>query len=330
MNKIRIAVLGMGTMGRRHAAILTKRDDVEIVGLCAKPTDDALKFNRDFQTDYPVYEDFYTMLKSVPMDALYVCLPPFCHDGQIEAAAKKGIAIFTEKPLALNLKRGTSITKAVAEAGVKTQMGYHMRFGHGVRYVKELLDSGKLGKATLFSANYECNSLHVPWWIHREQCGGQIFEQIIHLYDMAYYFMGDFDSVTGFVANICHQDVPGYTIEDTSSVSIRFKNGTLGSITGSNNAVPNRWVGPFKIVCENGMVEFSDYDHGKITWNKPEVKEEIIRFDSEPYTEEDDYFVRLVRGEVEEISPFWQGLEDLKVVSGAVSSSENGGVPVKL
>lgn len=330
MDKVRAAFLGMGTMGTRHAEILHQRSDVEIVGLCARPIDDAVKFNAQYGTDYPVYEDFYEMLDKVEMDALYVCLPPFCHDGQIEAAAAKGIAIFTEKPLARDLERAASIHDAVKAAGVKSQMGYHMRFGKGVRMLKKLMDEGKTGKPTLYCANYECNSLHVPWWIHRELCGGQIFEQIIHLYDMAYYLMGNVDSVTGFVANICHKDVPGYTIEDTSSVAIRFANGTLGCITGSNCAVPNRWAGIFKVVFENCVAEFTDYDHGKITWTQPEVKEEMINFDCNPYAEEDDYFIRLVRGEVSEISPIWQGLEGLKIVSGAVESSENDGKPVKL
>ena len=103
--KIKVALLGMGNMGRAHALNLRKMPEVDIVGLCAVPIDDAMKFNLEFHTAYPTFDCFDKMLEQVEMDALYVCLPPFAHDGQIEKAAQKGIHIFAEKPLALNRQR---------------------------------------------------------------------------------------------------------------------------------------------------------------------------------------------------------------------------------
>ena len=190
------------------------------------------------------------------------------------------------------------------------------------------MEDGVTGKPTLYSANYECNSLHTPWWIRRELCGGQIFEQIIHLYDMAYYMMGDFASVSGYVANLCHQDVPNYTIEDTSAVSIRFKNGTLGSITGSNCAVPDRWAGIFKIVFENCVAEFPDFNEVKITYTKGGVREEHLIFDDDVRWEENRYFIDMVKGEKPPFATIEEGLEGVKIVAGAVKSSENGGIPI--
>ena len=209
-NKVRVAMLGMGNMGVNHLNELRKMEDVEIGALCSLPAQPALAYNEANATHYPVYEDFDQMLAQTPIDALFVCLPPFAHQGQIEKAAAKGIHIFTEKPLALDIARGESIADSVKHAGVYSQMGYHMRFGAAVRKLRMLMEAGETGRPTLFSANYECNSLHVDWWRDRRKSGGQIFEQIIHLYDLAAYVMGKPDSVTGYIANICHQDVPGY------------------------------------------------------------------------------------------------------------------------
>ena len=65
-NKLRIAMLGMGNMGRTHTNELRKMpDEVEIVALCAKPVDDAVKYNEANGTDYPVFESFDEMLDSV-------------------------------------------------------------------------------------------------------------------------------------------------------------------------------------------------------------------------------------------------------------------------
>lgn len=328
-NKIRVAMLGMGGMGYTHADELRKMEDVEIAALCST-SNNAAKYNESRGANYPIYSDVDKMLEAVDMDALYVNIPPYAHCGQIEKAAAKGIAIFTEKPLALTVERSESIAKAVAENNVKSMMGYHMRFGGAVKHVKKLMAEGLTGRPTLYSANYECNSLHTPWWIRRELCGGQVFEQIIHLYDMAYYLMGEFDTVSGFVANICHQDVENYTVEDTSSVVIRFKSGALGCITGSNCSIPDRWVGSFKVVFENCVAEFADLDHVKLTWTKGEVREEVLAFDTPVRWEENRYFIDVLKGEKLEFAPISEGLTGVRIVDGAVRSSEAGGMPVKI
>ena len=208
--------------------------------------------------------------------------------------------------------------------------GYHMRFGGAVEKLVQLIDSGEAGRPTLFAANYECNSLHTPWWIDVNKCGGQVFEQVIHLYDMAYYIMGKAESVAGYIANLCHQDTPGYTVEDTSSVAIRFQSGALGSITGSNCAVPGKWLGIFKIVFQNMMVEFSDFNHMKITRTKGEVTEETLSFDTNVRFSENRRFVDVLLGKAPEFAPISEGLDGLKMVAAAVVSSGNGGAPVKL
>jgi predicted dehydrogenase len=320
----------MGNMGRTHVNELRKMPEVEIVALCSMPLDDAILYNRQNGTNYPVFEDFDRMLDEAAFDALYVCLPPFAHDGQIEKAAAKGIHIFAEKPLALDVERGQSIADAVKKANVKSMMGYHMRFGGAVEKLVQLMESGEAGRPTLFVANYECNSLHTPWWIDVKKCGGQVFEQVIHLYDMAYYIMGKADSVTGYVANLCHQDTPGYTVEDTSSVAIRFQSGALGSITGSNCAVPGKWRGIFKIVFQNMVVEFQDFNNMKITRTKGEVTEETLSFDTNVRFEENRRFVDVLLGKVPEFAPIAEGFDGLKMVAAAVVSSGNGGAPVKL
>ncbi|MDL2205971.1 Gfo/Idh/MocA family oxidoreductase [Eubacteriales bacterium OttesenSCG-928-N13] len=315
-NIIKVGMLGMGNMGRAHSAQLRQLPNVQIVALCSDPIDDAVNYNQQNDTDYPVYQDFDKMLDETEMDVLYVCLPPFAHNGQLEKAAAKGIHIFEEKPIALTLERGQSMADAVQQAGVKSQVGYHMRFGGAIKRLKQLIDSGVTGKPTLFSANYECNSLHTPWWIDVNKSGGQILEQIIHLYDVALYLMGDAGSVTGFVTNLCHTDVPGYTVEDTSAVAIRFASGALGTITGSNCAIPGRWDGHFRIVFENLVADFFDHNHAKLTFTKEDNRVEELSFDTPVTFDEDEYFMAVVRGERPEITPISHGLKGLQLVMG--------------
>lgn len=329
-NKLNIAILGMGNMGRAHADQLRKMPEVDITALCAGSIKSAQNYNEERQTDYPVFDDFDRMLASVPMDALYVCLPPFAHNGQIEKAAKKGIHIFTEKPLALSLEQGRRMADAVQEAGVKTMMGYHMRFGGAVVKLRELMQSGKTGRPTLLMAHYECNSLHTPWWMDINQGGGQVLEQAIHLYDMAYYLLGEADSLSGHLANLCHKDTPGYTVDDTSAVSIRFKSGALASITSSNCAVPGRWQSPIRIVFEKMAVELSDINHMNIIKTSGDVTEEAFSFDTDFRYAQNRRFVDVLLGNSPEFAPIKEGLYGLEMVSAAVASSKQGGYAVRM
>jgi len=328
--RIKVAMLGMGNMGRAHADNLRKLEGVEIAALCSLPIADALRYNADRGANYPVYDDFDAMLSEREADALYVCLPPFAHAGQIERAAEKGVHLFVEKPLALSVERARRMEQAVRRAGVLTQMGYQMRFGGAVRHVRRLMEQGVTGKPTLFTANYECNSLHAPWWIDRAKCGGQVFEQVIHLYDMALHLMGRAELVSGFLANLCHRDVPGYTVEDTSSVAIRFLSGALGSITGSNCAEPGKWKAMFKVVYENLVAVFEDCNSVRLIHTKPEVREEALRFSNDVRFDEDAHFISVLRGEKPEFAPVGEGLLGLEMVGGAVASSEKGGMPVRV
>lgn len=329
--KIRVAVVGMGNMGRCHAMSLSTMQDVELAALCTNHSDNAEAFKKEHGLECAVYSDFYEMIDVLPLDAVFICLPPFCHNGQVEAAAQKGIAVFMEKPIALDLERGASMAKAVEENHVHSQVGYQMRFGAAVRRFRELVESGESGKLTLFTASYECNSLHSPWWRNKTLCGGQVFEQVIHLYDMAQYLMGKAVDVSGRVANLVHGDIPDYTVEDTSVANILFENGALGCITGSNCAVKDQWNARFRVVCENMVADFDDCNHGRIIYTNDRAGEmEVIDGNDNVSWMEVRYFIDTLRGEKPPFATIAEGFSGLKLVSGVVTSSEHDGMVVKL
>lgn len=332
MEKIlKIAILGMGNMGRAHAGSIMKMENVELVALCSNPVDDAKKFAEENNLACKVFDDGFKMIEEVEMDMIYICLPPFAHNGQLEAAADKGIHIFVEKPIALNLERGRNMLKAVERNRVITQVGYHMRFGSAVKKLKKYMEDGTAGKPTLYMANYECNSLHGPWWRDITKCGGQVFEQVIHLYDMSLYLMGEALSVNGYVANLCHQDVEGYTVEDTSVCNIRFLNGTLGSICGSNCSIRNQWNGKFRVICEKMVADFTDHNHAVFTFTEGEnPRTEEVSEDVNATYEEDCSFVDCVRRNARSMADIAEGFKGLQLVSAVVQSSSTDGATVHI
>ena len=330
--ELRVGVVGMGNMGRCHSDHMLKIEGVKLVALCDEFSKDiADKFKNEKNIDVNTYDNYDEMLEKEDLDIMYVCLPPFCHNGQVEKAAAKGLHVFLEKPIALDVNRGKSMVEAIEKNHVYSQVGHQMRFGNAVKRFKELVASGQAGQPMMFIGRYECNSLHSPWWRVKEKCGGQLFEQVIHLYDMAQYLMGNVKECSGRVANLGHKDVEGYTIEDTSISNLVFENGTLGVITGSNCAIKNEWNAAFRVVCQNMTMDFVDQNHATIVWtNKSEGSIEKIDGTNDVSLMEDEYFISVVRNEKPEFANVKEGYSDLKLVSAVVESSENDGKVVKL
>jgi len=258
MTPLRVGILGTGYMGRLHARNLRTFPDVALTACCARTQEQAADFSREETAGQAVaYADFSHMLHESPLDALYICLPPFAHTGQTEQAAAAGLHLFLEKPLALTEAHAATMVAAIERAGVVSQVGYHQRFGAAVERARAMIVDGMAGRPTLFQASYECNALHSAWWRDQTRSGGQVFEQVIHQYDLAHFFLGPAQLVTGFVDNLCHRQYADYTVDDTSVAAIRFTSGAMASIIGSNCAVPMEWRSAFHLICERLTVHFT-------------------------------------------------------------------------
>ena len=322
--KLNAAFLGAGYMTTVHMKNLLKFPEITITAVC-DTTIERANAMKDITPDVAPYDDFDKMLAEEKIDILYVCIPPFAHSGQVEKAAAKGIHIFIEKPIALTVKRGERMLQSVEDAGVITHVAYHMRYGRAARELKQLIETGVAGKPTLFDARYECNSLHSDWWRQKSMSGGQVFEQIIHLYDLAVSYLGEPDTVSGYIANLAHTDVADYNVEDTSISLLKFKSGGLASISGTNCAIPWNWKEPFTVVCENVTAKFSDTNNAVFYFTKEEpVREVEIKADDDRYYAETEAFLSAIWGTSHnEIVPISVGIKSLKMVDAVCKSNGN-------
>ena len=105
-----------------------------------------------------------------------------------------------------------------------------------------------------------------PWWINVDLCGGQIYEQAIHVYDLCRYLMGEPKYAAGVMGNVCHNHIHNYTVEDVSASFAGFTNGAVAAITANNCEVPGEWIGRFKVVYEKVTADFRDFNHAVFTY----------------------------------------------------------------
>lgn len=129
----KIAILGLGAMGRNHYNTLKKIDSAEIVGLC-----DVIK-NGEFAE--PFFYDLETMLDETKPDAVIIVTPTFLHkDAALKCAARK-VDIFIEKPAASSVEDAKEIKKAVEENGIKSCVGHIERYNPVVKsLINEITD----------------------------------------------------------------------------------------------------------------------------------------------------------------------------------------------
>ena len=111
------------------------------------------------------------------------------------------------------------------------------------------------------SARYFCNALHAPWWRDRAKSGGQLVEQVIHMFDLMRYLMGDPVGVFCHQENLFHRALPDYTIEDVSATVVHFRSGALAVVYATNGAISNKWINDYRIVAQKLTAEFTDANH---------------------------------------------------------------------
>ncbi|MHC3994623.1 Gfo/Idh/MocA family oxidoreductase [Thiomicrolovo sp. ZZH C-3] len=129
---IKIALIGLGSMGRNHYRILhALGEKVEIVALC-----DVVK-NGDFAE--PFFTDVDEMLDTAKPDAAIIVVPTFLHKEVALKCIERGVHVFIEKPAASTIEDAKLIAKAVQEAGLKSCVGHVERFNPVVQALKEEL-----------------------------------------------------------------------------------------------------------------------------------------------------------------------------------------------
>ncbi|HUS17779.1 MAG TPA: Gfo/Idh/MocA family oxidoreductase, partial [Chloroflexia bacterium] len=138
MKPLRTAIIGCGGFARRHAAILAKLEDIQLVGLCNRGPEKAEAFNAQYAGGQArVYTNYEAMFAEQDLDLVYISLPPYAHGNEVALACQHGVHFLIEKPIALDMALAESMAADVAASGVKSQVGFMFRFGEAARRLKE-------------------------------------------------------------------------------------------------------------------------------------------------------------------------------------------------
>lgn len=173
-------------------------------------------------------------LDAGPVDAVYICVPPFAHGEPERAALARGLPIFVEKPVAVDEATALALAAEVRDAGVVTATGYHWR-------CLDLVDVARRELATrpalLAHGVWLGGRPPVAWWGDPARSGGQVVEQLTHVLDLVRVLLGEVVEVAGAGAQLAGAPSSGSgdrRVDDATTAVLRLESGGVATVSATS------------------------------------------------------------------------------------------------
>lgn len=226
------------------------------------------------------YTDAQALVDSPDVNAIYIATPPSSHATYAIMAMRAGKPVYVEKPLAASYDDCARVNRVSQETGVPCYVAYYRRYMPYFQKVKEILESGGIGKVLNVQIRFACPPRQVdynapdqrPWRIQPDIAGGGYFYDLApHQLDLLQYYFGVIVHAEGYSANRGGL----YQAEDTVSACFFFENGLPGSgswcFSGHESGKEDR----IEIIGSEGILCFSVFDYDPIRLHTSGGVEEI-------------------------------------------------------
>jgi UDP-N-acetyl-2-amino-2-deoxyglucuronate dehydrogenase len=265
--KIKFAVVGCGHIGKRHAEMISRNPDSELVALIDVKS--AAEVKADV-FNVPFFNSLDEFLSSgIDVDVVNIATPNGYHAGMALQVLDARKHVVIEKPLAL--------TKADAEKVLFRALQVHKhvfavmqnRYSPPSVWIKDLITSGKLGKIFIVQLNCYWNRdsryyTAGSWHGSKELDGGTLFTQFSHFIDILYWLFGDITNINARFADFNHNGLTDF--EDSGFVTFEFTNGGMGSINYSTSIWDRNLESSMTIIAENGSVKIGGQYMDKVEY----------------------------------------------------------------
>lgn len=250
--KVNIAVIGTGRMGSVHVRNLVQHvPQADLSAICdlrlevAQELADRLEIPR-------VVRDYHELLADPSIEAVLIATNTPTHPKIIADAAKAGKQIFSEKPLSLELDEIDHALDVVERAGVKLQVGFNRRFDKSFKQVRSVVHSGEIGQPCIL--HIISRDPESPTMEYLRDSGGMFLDMTIHDLDMARFQIGEVEEIYAIGSVLLTPKIVEFGDLDTTLVTLKFKNGAIGTIDNSRQAVYG-YDQRLEILCTDGSAK---------------------------------------------------------------------------
>ncbi len=335
----RLAIIGAGLVGQRHAKVIKQLSDACLVGV-VDTAEAGLEFARS--NNIPTFGSLDELLNSTPVDGAIICTPTKLHVEQGLACVAAGVAALIEKPIGTTSKESLALVNASNAASVPLMVGHHRRHNPLVHAAKQCIEQGELGQIRAVHSQcwfYKPDDYFeiAPW---RTQAGaGPVSVNLVHDVDLIRYLCGDVVQVQAQRA----ASLRGFDNEDIATALLTLENGALATITVSDSVVaPWSWeltskeypVYPqtnescYRIGGTQAALSVPDltvWSHeSRPDWWSP-IKSRTLSFEpADPLVSQMQHFCRVIRGEEAPLVSAEEGYRSLRVIEAIQEASLSG------
>lgn len=232
------AIVGCGVISRTHARAIAALPDAHLVTAVDVEPERAAALTAQFGGEPET--DLGRALSRPDVDVVSVCVPSGLHAEVGCQAAGAGKHVLVEKPIDITLGAADRLIAAAEGAGVKLAVISQHRFDAGVRQMKDIIASGRLGRLLVGDAYikwyrtqdyYDSGDWRGTWALDG---GGCLMNQGVHYVDLLRWMMGPVRSIVARCRTAAHQ----IEVEDIATALLEFENGAVGVLEASTSIYP--------------------------------------------------------------------------------------------
>jgi predicted dehydrogenase len=270
--KYTFAIIGCGRIAKRHAEIIQKTG--KLVAVCDINHERADELAKAHQAkSYYSIDDL--LVQEPEIDIAVICSPNGFHAEHAIKSLQFGKHVLCEKPLCITSAAAWQMVDTAYLCRKKLYVVKQNRYNEPVQLAKKAVDEGKIGRILSFQVNCFWNrpeSYYVTgdWKGTKYLDGGILYTQFSHFIDLIYWFLGDTESISGFVSK---NDRENIEIEDTGVASLKMKNGAIGTINYTINSYNHNLEGSFAIFGEKGSIKIGGQYLNTLEWYETANKE---------------------------------------------------------
>jgi myo-inositol 2-dehydrogenase/D-chiro-inositol 1-dehydrogenase len=260
MRKVKIALLGMGRIGKIHFRNINQYFSNASIVAVADPLYDQQAFKNEFGNVFFTTSADEAIVRP-DVDAVLICTPTSSHAELLTKAAEAGKHIFCEKPMDLSLERTAALADLARRSNIKLMLGFNRRFDPDFMQARQHILDGKIGAVQIVKITSRDPGL--PPIDYLRHSGGLFMDMAIHDFDMARYMMNK-EVVEVYARGLVLVDKAVATANDidTALTTLTFEDGTYAVIDNSRKAVYG-YDQRLEIFGDGGMIQVENNLHNR-------------------------------------------------------------------
>ena len=264
---IKFAVIGQGHIGKRHAEMICRNNDSELVAVCDILPKEELGLEN---IEVPFFSNIDELLDAgLDIDVVCICTPNGSHAEYAKKALKAQKHVVLEKPIALTKRDAEKIVFKSLEVSRHVFCVMQNRYSPPSVWLKEIMSNRTLGDIYIVKLDCYWNRddryyKKGNWHGDADLDGGTLYTQFSHFIDIMYWLFGDITNIQGNFADFNHKNLTAF--EDSGVVTFDFINGGMGSLNYSTSVWDTNLESSITIIGEKGTIKVAGQYMNEVTY----------------------------------------------------------------